>query len=270
MLRSIRLLFRTFTPVEIAVLDSVVASLPAASSVICQEQIAAINKVQRYLDWTEVNFYRINATEPGWNGVPLFRNHDEFTLSKSTYTIDHCSFTTQIICVGGHIFSFVTRASIKRYCFGTPYDLQTTVLNNPTSQNEPEVHSLPKTYTEWHANRAPESNGWSVLPISESYLTHLADGDYIVLDMRGDEFLLFQVYDKDEAIYYASTTDSAHANRQLRHCGLTLFATSTAGSLFEVAGIQHLTRSNRRYLAPNRSLRLVNDWIPRMMSSITQ
>jgi hypothetical protein len=52
------------TAVESAVLHSIVAALPERSSSICAAQVAAINKVQRYLDWTEINFYRLVAGKP--------------------------------------------------------------------------------------------------------------------------------------------------------------------------------------------------------------
>ncbi len=53
MLRSIRSLFRTFAPVKVAVLDSVVAALTAEASATCNQQRSPFH------EWTEINFYRI-------------------------------------------------------------------------------------------------------------------------------------------------------------------------------------------------------------------
>jgi hypothetical protein len=211
MLRPIRLLFRTFTPVEIAVLDSVVAALPAAAAATCKEQVASITKVQRHLEWTEINFYRITHGRPDWTGVPLFPDRGEFALSQSKYTIDGHRFTTRIMCVAGHIFSFVTRPSIKKYCFGSLNDIQTIVFTDPTQGHTERTVNLPRTFTDWHAMHQPERNGWSVLPFAETYTVHLADADYMVLAARGGEFLLSQIGDETETIYYASTTCSARS-----------------------------------------------------------
>lgn len=211
MLRSIRLLFRKFTPVEIAVLDSVAAALPPEVSATCKQQIAAINKVQRYLGWTDISFYRIVNGKPNWNGVPLFREHDEFTLSRSTYRIGDRKFTTQIICVAGHIFSFVTRPSIKKHCFSTPIDIQTNILTDPAEDHAGQSRNHPKTFKDWHANGAAESNGWSALSSSETYAVHLADADYTVLAARGDEFLISRIDDDSGRIYYASAAGPARA-----------------------------------------------------------
>ena len=106
MLRTFRLLWHTFTPVEKAVLDSISPLLSPTVATIYDQQLAAINKVQRYLEWTEINFYRIVRGKPNWTGIPQFPRSDEFTLAKSTYRVANTKFTSRIDCVNGHVFSF--------------------------------------------------------------------------------------------------------------------------------------------------------------------
>lgn len=211
MLRSLRLCFQRFTPVESAVLNSVVEVLPVDASATCEQQIAAVNRVQRYLDWTEINLYCIKNGRPNWVGVPSFSNRSEFTLSESSFTIGNRRFTTRIVCISGHVFSLITRPSIKRVCFNVPSDLETVVVTDAMRDVAEPSPELPESYTGRRPSGEKAQNGWSVLPVSETYTVHMPNADCVVLAVRGDEFLLSRIGDDAETIYLASTTETARA-----------------------------------------------------------
>ena len=207
MLRTIRLLWHKHTPVEKAIFDSVSPLLSPHAKTIYDQQVAAINKVQRYLEWTEINFYRIVRGKSDWSDIAQFPRSEEFTLAKTTYHVDNTKFTTRIHCVAGHIFSFVPRPSVKRHCFGTPEQIQTQILTDPIGAAGEDLSDipLPESFRNWHNDPTVDTNEWCVLQPHETYVVHLPKSDFVILATRsGDEYLMAKATGNGGNLYYAS------------------------------------------------------------------
>ena len=211
MLRMIRLMWHTLTPVEVAILDSVTPLLSPKTGAIYRQQVSAINRVQRPLQWTEINFYRMVRRKPDWTGIAQFPRHDEFTLAASTYRFGNNKFKSRIICVAGHVFSLLTRPSIKKRCFGTPQQIQTQIITDPfESSTDPESRmQLPKSFLSWREEECRDTNQWCVLQPHETYVVSMPESDYVVLATRcGEQFLMAALGDTTTDRFYYSTDGS--------------------------------------------------------------
>jgi hypothetical protein len=210
MLRRLSLIWRTFTPVEEAVLAAVASALPEPSAEQLRAQIAHINRAQRILDWTDICFYAMRRGRVHWPEAVLFPNRGEFELAVAVYHVGGQRFRTQLRAVAGHVFGFVTRPSIKAACFGPVEDLSVARVGNPAHQaaGPPELQRFfPSSYLiYWQAARdAPAANGWSVLAPSEAYLVHLTTEDFVVLaERQGEEWLLVPARPDAGAIHHCA------------------------------------------------------------------
>lgn len=210
MWRRLSLAWRTFTPVEEAVLAAVASALPAASAAQLRAQIRQINRVQRVLDWTEICFYAMRRGRVHWPEAVLFPNRGEFEFAIVRYGVDGQRFETRLGAVAGHVFDFVTRPGIKAACFGPVEGLTVTRVGNPADERASTLdlqRFLPPSYlTSWQAVRdAAAANGWSVLAPSEAYLVHMTTEDFVVLaERRGEEWLLAPARPDAGAIHHCA------------------------------------------------------------------
>jgi hypothetical protein len=117
MFRRLSLLWTRFTPFEESVLAEVERVLPTACREKFVRQRQAINRVQRLLDWTEISFYSMRHGAVNWDPSIMFRNQGELALAEIGFSIHGRDFCSTLWSVGGHIFSLVTRPSIKPYAF---------------------------------------------------------------------------------------------------------------------------------------------------------
>jgi hypothetical protein len=117
MFHRLSLLWRRFTPIEESILAEVEHVLPAACREKFVKQRRAINKVQRILDWTEINFYSMRDGTVNWEPSIAFRNRGEVELAEVRFSIGRRDFHSTIWAISGHVFSLVTRPSIKPYAF---------------------------------------------------------------------------------------------------------------------------------------------------------
>jgi hypothetical protein len=108
MLKRCSPLLTTFTPVEERLLGEISNALSEHIGQVYRKQTQSINKVQRDLDWTEINFYYFRKGKPDWGSVRQFRRIDEFTLASVGYRIKGIDFKTTLKGVSGHIFSLIT------------------------------------------------------------------------------------------------------------------------------------------------------------------
>jgi hypothetical protein len=131
LIRRLTLLWRTFTPVERAILDAVAEAMPPSSRALIRRQIESINFVQRLLDWTAVNLYCRRRGKIAWSAEACFVNDGELELASADYKVSGKNFRTTIWRVGGHIFSLVTRPSIKPYGFEEPTDMTVEIVGDP-------------------------------------------------------------------------------------------------------------------------------------------
>lgn len=201
--RRLTLLWRTFTPVEEAILEAVADSIPPEAEPKIRRQIQSINRVQRILDWTEINLYSARRGKVTWPDESLFDNQGEFELAKLRFSAAGREFESSLWCVGGHVFSLIIRPSIKPFCFEIPDCLTVELVGDPTSSGPRSVELtayLPESYLSFANEVSTDEpiNGWLVRRPSETHQVHFAAGDFIVLAERDrSEWLLAK---KDTAI----------------------------------------------------------------------
>lgn len=195
-LRRFTLLWRTFAPAEQSILNAVTLALPSAQQSKIQLQISSVNMVQRIFDWTEINLYCARRRKVAWPAEALFRNQGEFDLARVKYSIDGTTFETTVWCVGGHIFSLVTRPSIKSRSFGVVVNPLVTIIGDPDTvgpQSLDLAEYLPPSYVTFVENQSVDAplNGWIIYRPSDTHLVHFSAGEYIVLaDRDRSEWLL--------------------------------------------------------------------------------
>jgi len=95
---------------------SVESVLPPEQRVKYSEQVAHINKVQRLLEWNEIEFYCKRWFRIQWPPDIPFGNRSEFELGSGTLTASGASARVKVWSVGGHVFSLESHKSLKAYC----------------------------------------------------------------------------------------------------------------------------------------------------------
>ena len=213
MLKRLSLLLKTFTPVEERLLGEISNALPEHIRQVYRDQIQSINKVQRYLDWTEINFYHLKQGKPGWGSVQQFKRIDEITLASIRYRIKGIDFETTLQGVSGHIFSLVTRPSVKQYSFEEIEAIHyVRIHDDPTLDCYEEMRTrdnLPPEYLEYIKREGADSiGGWNILEPEQVYQVSLPKNDFLVLaEKQGEEYLMTRDNLWDRGIYYTSVGD---------------------------------------------------------------
>ena len=213
-LRRLTLLWRTYTPVEEAILAAVVEALAHEPGELMQGQIRAINKVQRTLEWTEINFYCIRLGKVRWPETVAFLNKGEFKLATIDYELAGRPFRTELWAISGHIFSFITRPSLKASWAEKPLRVEVTLEGDPSSpiDTRPDVLPyLPKSFLAMaQAHSLPgQIHDWNVPKPNETHIVHLPEGDFVFLASRdGGEYLLAPMTPGNNQIYYLDESSS--------------------------------------------------------------
>jgi hypothetical protein len=102
-------------PFENVILSKVGSSLSLEQSAQFAAQVAHINKVQRLLEWNEIEFYCIRWFEVRWPTESLFQNHGEFVLGSGTLRAPGISAPVSVWAVGGHVFSIESEVPLKPF-----------------------------------------------------------------------------------------------------------------------------------------------------------
>jgi hypothetical protein len=213
MFKRLSLLLKTFTPVEERLLEEISEALPEHIRDVYLKQTHSINKVQRYLDWTEINFYHLRRGRPDWGSVQPFKRTDEFTLASVGYRIKGIDFETTLKGVSGHIFLLVTRPSIKPYSFEAIEAIHhVRIHDDPTLDCSAKMRTrdkLPPEYLEHIRREGAESiGGWNILEPEQVYEVSLPKNDFLVLaEKQGEEYLMTRDNLWDQSIYYSSIAD---------------------------------------------------------------
>ena len=211
--KRLSLLLRTFTPVEERLLGEIAKALPEHIRDIYLKQIQSINKVQRYLDWTEINFYHFRKGNPDWGSVQQFRRTDEFTLASVGYRIKGIDFETTLKGVSGHIFSLVTRPSIKQYSFGKIEAIHyVRIHDDPNFSASKRISTRGKLPPEYLENIEKVGiysiGGWNILEPKKVYQISLSTDDFLILaERQGEECLMTRDNLWDHDIYYTSVVE---------------------------------------------------------------
>jgi hypothetical protein len=210
MLQRLSMMWNTYTPIEASVLTAITEALPPESGELMRAQMAAITKVQRTLDWTEILFYSEKGGTVHWKEETLFPNRTEFELAAATYDIDGTHFRTSVGAIGGHIFDFVTRPSIKDLAFRDPENLLVLILSDPMmdpAKGSDLARFLPQSYLDYwkEGERAARmENGWEVLHPDSVYVVPFPKEDYLLLaEKEGREWLVVPAREGNSRIFYS-------------------------------------------------------------------
>lgn len=102
-------------PVEESILRGIESSLPMAQRVRFSEQCARINKVQRLLDWNEIEFYCMCWFKVQWPAEVLFDDRSEFELGSGTLQTTTACAELKVWSVRGHVFSIESKTPLKPF-----------------------------------------------------------------------------------------------------------------------------------------------------------
>lgn len=78
-------------------------------------QIERINKVQRLLEWNEIEFYCMSFFKVRWPDEILFKNKKEFILGEGVLSSGENTANITVWSVGGHVFSIESERPLKPF-----------------------------------------------------------------------------------------------------------------------------------------------------------
>lgn len=102
-------------PFERTILDAVGAALPDSLKAQYAAQRSCINKVQRLLEWNEIEFYCMRFFKVRWPEDALFNNKDEFILGSGQLYTESLNAEVSVWSVGGHLFSIESITPMKPF-----------------------------------------------------------------------------------------------------------------------------------------------------------
>lgn len=117
MFEGLRTLFCKWTPWEERLLAALSEQLGHKHREILQEQIAAVNRVQRIVSWVEIDLYVIRRGRVCWDDVSKFFDDREFMLARAATFVADKRIHSELSCVAGHLFSIESDAPIKPWAF---------------------------------------------------------------------------------------------------------------------------------------------------------
>jgi hypothetical protein len=106
---------RRFLPLERAVLASIDRVLPRAAAQLMRQQVACVNKIQRLLEWQEVELYCVRWFRARWPEHVLFPNRGEFELGRVILGSASTQLGVSLFSVSGHIFSLESARSMRPF-----------------------------------------------------------------------------------------------------------------------------------------------------------
>lgn len=105
---------RKLLPFEKEILTAVHAHLPSNVARKFAAQIAAINKVQRLLEWHEIEFYSMRWFKAHWPPECLFSQRGETEMARVEAVFGSRSLDVSVWSVNGHLFSLEAKEGMKQ------------------------------------------------------------------------------------------------------------------------------------------------------------
>ena len=109
---------RKLLPYEAAILEAVGRHLPSALAELLSKQLAVVNKVQRLLEWNEIELYCMRWFKVRWPEVVLFPRRDEHLLGRVTCAFGSVEVPVEVWSVAGHVFSLESPIGLKSLASG--------------------------------------------------------------------------------------------------------------------------------------------------------
>jgi hypothetical protein len=120
-------------PFEQAILRGIGLALPDAQRHKFSEQLAHINKVQRLLEWNEIEFYCMRWFKVQWPPSILFEDLSEFELGSGTLQASSAVAELKVWSVGGHVFSIESKTPLKPFRTATDASFVLAAVAQPVS-----------------------------------------------------------------------------------------------------------------------------------------
>ena len=130
MITALRMLFTRWTPWEQSIQAAILSASPISTQQILAAQFDSINKVQRIVKWSEIDFYVMREGKVNWSDIPTFTNKDDFLLAKTVTETPLKAIHTYVHCTKGHIFSFESDYPIRPFAFAN-FPVRLLELNSP-------------------------------------------------------------------------------------------------------------------------------------------
>lgn len=92
-------------PFERGLLDVAATVLHPSDAALLAKQMVCINRVQRLLDWKEIEFYCMRWFRVQWPENVLFARREEFRLANVLCKFGSKEAVVDVWAVGGHVFS---------------------------------------------------------------------------------------------------------------------------------------------------------------------
>jgi len=125
---------RRFLGFETACLEAVHSALPSNAAELFAEQVQSINKIQRLLEWKEIEFYSMRWFKVAWPSSALFTDSDEFVLATLRLHADGVEYPVKVWSVGGHVFSIESDTPLKPLRDGHGPKVETVRVNADIEQ----------------------------------------------------------------------------------------------------------------------------------------
>ena len=117
---------------EQEILRSVGEALEPSTRNRYEAQIACINKVQRLLEWKEIEFYCMRFFKVRWPHDVLFEDMREFILATGTLHARGLSAEFTVWSVNGHLFSIESPTPLKPFRSARYEEIEPSVIHSKT------------------------------------------------------------------------------------------------------------------------------------------
>ena len=102
-----------FQRFEVVCLEAIYEAMPKASGELFAAQVRGVNKIQRLLDWKEIEFYSMRWFKVHWPQSALFSNHNEIKLASVHLEAGGADYSITVWAVAGHVFTLESRVPMK-------------------------------------------------------------------------------------------------------------------------------------------------------------
>ncbi|QHJ01039.1 hypothetical protein GT347_25465 [Xylophilus rhododendri] len=114
---------KALLPFEAKVLRATLDVLPPALTKRFDAQVSAINKVQRRLDWREIEFYCVSWFKVRWPQAELFDFRNEWRLATIDCTFAEHAVSVGVWAAGGHVFSLEAECPMRPLHRYSPFSI---------------------------------------------------------------------------------------------------------------------------------------------------
>lgn len=195
--------FRLFSPLEARLVAAARTALAGPAQAVYDQQVSAINRVQRDPSWTELRFYRMRMGKPDWGGVRAFPSAGEFRLAQVRFSVQARSYRATLACIHGHIFDFALSPSPKQIAFESWDGPPAVRLLTDPMRGGSGSRLLEAVAPAWQAclerHVPPPAAGWTLYDRETAYRVPSAGGEYLLLAERGGEEFILQGLEEDGA-----------------------------------------------------------------------